>query len=155
MKLYIKQKLMSFKDKFHVYGLHGEERYYVEGDFTLVGKRLHVYDNAGREVAFICHKTPSFPPKFFVSVGGQEVALIEKEFTFARPKYRIVGPGWKVEGEFWTHNYRITKNDRTVVRISKQLFTIGDSYELDIESPEDEIVALAVVLAIDCVLATK
>jgi hypothetical protein len=29
--------------------------------------------------------------------------------------------------------------------------TWGDSYELDILNPEDEIVALAVVLTIDCV----
>ena len=30
--------------------------------------------------------------------------------------------------------------------------TWGDSYELNIANPEDEIVALAVVLTIDCVM---
>ena len=35
--------------------------------------------------------------------------------------------------------------------ISKGWMTWGDSYELDIADPADEIVALAVVITIDCV----
>ena len=33
--------------------------------------------------------------------------------------------------------------------------TWGDSYELNITNPQDELVALAVVLTIDCVLAAQ
>ena len=33
--------------------------------------------------------------------------------------------------------------------------TWGDSYELDISHPQDEILALAVVLTIDCVMAAQ
>ena len=47
------------------------------------------------------------------------------------------------------------KNGSPIVSINKEWFTWGDCYELDIENPEDEIVALAVVLAIDCVLAMQ
>ena len=36
--------------------------------------------------------------------------------------------------------------------IKQKVFSWGDSYELDIADPEDEIVALAVVLTIDCVM---
>ena len=36
--------------------------------------------------------------------------------------------------------------------IKEKVFSWGDSYELDIADPEDEIVALAVVLTIDCVM---
>lgn len=35
--------------------------------------------------------------------------------------------------------------------IKEKVFSWGDSYELDIRNTEDEIVALAVVLTIDCV----
>ena len=47
--------------------------------------------------------------------------------------------------------YEITKAGRTIVTISKKWMTWGDSYELNIANPADEIVALAVVLTIDCV----
>lgn len=44
------------------------------------------------------------------------------------------------------------QSGRTIVSISKEWMTWGDSYELNITNPSDEIVALAVVLKIDCVM---
>ena len=155
MKLYIKQKIFSWNDKFSVFDANGEERYFVEGEFFSWGKKLHVYDSAQREAAFIRQEVFTFLPKFIVSVDGQEIAEIVKEFTFFKPKYRIDGLGWAIDGDFWDHDYEITKNGSTIVSISKEWFTWGDCYELDIERPEDEITALAVVLAIDCVLEAQ
>ena len=155
MKLYIKQKIFSWNDKFSVFGENGEERYFVEGELFSWGKKLHVYDNVRREAAFIRQELFTFMPKFIVAVNGQDIAEIVKEFTFFKPRYRIDGLGWEIDGDFWDHDYEITKNGHTIVRLSKEWFTFGDCYELDIESQEDEIVALAVVLAIDCVLATQ
>jgi len=155
MKLYIKQKIFSWNDKFSVFDANGEERYFVEGEFFSWGKKLHVYDSAQREAAFIRQEVLTFLPKFIVSVDGQEIAEIVKEFTFFKPKYRIDGLGWVIDGDFWDHDYETTKNDSTIVSISKEWFTWGDCYELDIESQEDEITALAVVLAIDCVLEAQ
>lgn len=155
MKLYIKQKVFSWNDKFSVYDANGAERYFVEGEFFSWGKKLHVYDNAQREAAFIRQEVLTLMPKFIVSINGQDIAEIVKEFTFFRPKYRIDGLGWEIDGAFWVHDYTITQNGRPIVSISKEWFTWGDCYELDIENPEDEIVALAVVLAIDCVLEAQ
>ncbi len=42
-----------------------------------------------------------------------------------------------------------------IVTIPKEWMTWGDCYELDIADGEDEILALAVVLAIDCVMAAQ
>lgn len=155
MKLYIKQKIFSWNDKFSVYDETGAERYFVAGELFSWGKKLHVYDHVQREAAFIRQELFSLMPKFIVSVDGQDIAEIVKEFTFFKPKYRIDGLGWEIDGDFWDHDYEITKNGRTIVSLSKEWFTWGDCYELNIESPEDEIVALAVVLAIDCVLAAQ
>lgn len=155
MKLYIKQKIFSWNDKFSVYDENGTERYFVEGELFSWGKKLHVYDHARGEAAFIRQEVFTLMPKFIVSVNGQDIAEIVKEFTFFKPRYRIDGLGWEIDGDFWDHDYEITKNGRTIVSLSKEWFTWGDCYELDIESQEDEIVALAVVLAIDCVLAAQ
>jgi len=155
MKLYMKQKIFSWNDKFSVYDANGEEHYFVEGELFSWGKKLHVYDRVRREAAFVRQELFTFLPKFIVSIGGQDIAEIVKEFTFFKPKYRIDGLGWEIDGDFWDHEYEIKKNGRTIVSLSKEWFTWGDCYELDIENPEDEIVALAVVLAIDCVQAAQ
>lgn len=155
MKLYIKQKFFSWKDKFTVYDEHGADKYYVEGEFFSFGKKLHIYDLNGREVAYIEQKILSFLPRFFVYVNGTEVAEIVKQFSLFRPRYSIEGLGWEIDGDFWAHDYVITQNGRTIVTIAKEWMTWGDSYELDISNEFDEIVALAVVLTIDCVMATQ
>lgn len=53
------------------------------------------------------------------------------------------------------HEYQITQHGRPIVTIAKEWMTWGDSYELDIRDPKDEIVALAVVLTIDCVMESN
>jgi len=155
MKLYIRQKVFSWGDKFTVMNDHGEDRYYVEGEIFSWGKKLHVYDLNGNEAAFIQQKVFSFLPRYFVYVDGEQVAEIVKEFTFLFPRYSIEGLGWDIEGRFMAHDYEITQGGRPIVTIHKEWMTWGDCYELDIADPNDEIVALAVVLTIDCVLASN
>ncbi len=152
MKLYIKQKVFSWGDKFTVKDVSGRDRYYVEGEVFSWGRKLHVYDMGGREAAFIKQEVFSFLPRYYVFVGDEQVAEIVKEFSFFFPKYSIEGLGWSIDGRFTAHDYEITKSGRPIVTISKEWMTWGDSYELDIADPHDEIVALAVVLTIDCVM---
>ncbi len=152
MKLYIKEKVFSWGDKFTVMDQMGNDKYIVEGEVLSWGKKLHVYDMAGKEIAFIKQEVMSFLPRYYVFCDGKEVAEIKKEFSFFFPRYSIEGLGWEIEGRFMLHEYEITQNGRTIVSINKEWMTWGDSYELDIVNPADEIVALAVVLTIDCVV---
>ena len=152
MRLLMQQKVFSWVDRFAVRDSDNRDKYYVEGELFSWGKKLHVYDLFNNEVAFIQQKVFSFLPRFFVFVNGNQVAEIVKEFTFFRPRYSIVGPGWTIEGDFFSHDYRIEENGRNIVTITKEWFTWGDFYSLDIENPRDEIMALAVVLTIDCVM---
>ena len=151
MKLYIKEKVFSWGDKFTVKDAYGEDKYIVEGEVFTFGKKLHVYDKHGREVAFIKQEVWSFLPRYYVFCGDRQIAEIKKEFTFLFPRYTIDGLGWEIDGSFMAHDYQITKQGRKIVTISKEWMTWGDSYELDIADPADELVALAVVIAIDCV----
>lgn len=152
MKLYIKQKVFSWKDKFYVKDEQGNDRYYIEGELFSLGKKLHIYDMNNNELAFIHQKVLSFLPRFFVFVGGTQIAEIVKEFTFFRNKYRIDGLGWEVDGDFMDHDYEITHGGRPIVTINKEWLTWGDSYVLDIADNVDPVNALSVVLAIDCVI---
>ena len=151
MKLYIKEKVFSWGDKFTVKDAYGEDKYIVEGEVFTFGKKLHVYDRSGREVAFIKQEVWSFLPRYYVFCGDRQIAEIKKEFTLLFPRYTIEGLGWEIDGSFMAHDYQITKQGRKIVTISKEWMTWGDSYELDIADPADELVALAVVIAIDCV----
>lgn len=159
MKLYIKQKVFSWKDKFTVKDVDGNDRYMVEGEFFTIGRKLHVYDMAGREVIYIAQEVWAWLQQYHVHVAGSHAADVKQEFTWFRPKYEISGPscpGWTVDGSFWEHEYEVRdENGQVIVRISKEWMTWGDSYELDIADPAHEQLALAIVLAIDCAKANQ
>ncbi len=151
MKLYIKEKVFSWGDRFTVKDVSGNDRYLVQGEVFSWGKKLHVCDMAGNEVAYIRQKVWSFLPRYEVFCGDRRIAAIQKEFSFLFPRYYIEGLDWEVSGSLSEHNYQITRNGSPIVTIRKEWMTWGDSYELDFANPADELTALAVVLAIDCV----
>lgn len=156
MKVYMKQKVFSWGDKFSIYDASGKEVYYVQGEIFSFGKKLHIYGLDGRELAFIGQQLLTFLPKYTIYRGGCEVAEVIKEFTLFKQKYSVEGFGWQVEGDFWQHEYEITDGYRSVVSVSKEWMTWGDSYEIEVKDGVDEINALATVLVIDsCIEASQ
>ena len=151
MRLYMKEKVFSWNERFTVKDENGWDKYFVEGEFFSLGKKLHLLNVHGEEVAFIQQRLFTLMPRFSVTVAGRELAEIRKEFTLFFQRYVIDGLGWEIDGDVWAHDYVIRKNGRTIVRITKEWLTWGDSYVLDILDPADELVALAVVLTVDCV----
>ena len=103
MKLYIKQRVFSWKDKFSVFDENENLQYFAESEVFTFGKKLHLFDACGMEVSFISETVTFFMPRFSIIRNGEEVAEVVREFTFFRPKYRIDGLGWRVEGEVFDH----------------------------------------------------
>ena len=84
---------------------------------------------------------------------GKKFLDIEKRLSFFRQIYIIEGLDWIIEGDITSHEYEIKQGTNLVASISKKWFKLTDTYEIDIKQDKDEIVALAVVLSIDAVLA--
>ena len=120
MRLYRKETVFSWNDRFTSQDASGRDKYYVEGEIFSLGKKLHLLNIHQEEVAFIQQKLWTLMPRFTVSVRGQEVAEIRKEFTFFIQRYVIDGLGWEIEGDVWAHDYEIYKNGRLIVSITKE-----------------------------------
>ena len=152
MKLYLKQKFFSWKDRAWIKDETGADRYFIEGKAISLGKKLWIMTPSGEQLAFVRQKVWSFLPRFVIEIGGNEVAQIVKKFTFLKPKYEIEGLGWEVQGEFMAHDYTVYEATRPIITIHKKWMSWGDAYELDIASGTNEVLALAVVMAIDAVM---
>lgn len=156
MELYMKQKVFSWGDKFSVYDEMGNEKYYVEGEVFSFGKKLHLYSAAGNELAYIEQKIWTWLPKYNIYRDGNHVAQVVKEFTFFKQEYTVNGPDWKVHGDFFDHDYDVTKDGLMIASVSKEWFTWGDAYKISVAPGVDEATALSVVLVIDaCIEAAQ
>ncbi|MBS3986328.1 MAG: LURP-one-related family protein [Erysipelothrix sp.] len=151
MKLYIKQKLFSFKDRFTIKDEHQNDVLQVEGKLFSFGKQLSVSTMDMQEVAFVKQKVFNFLPTFEISLQDQ-VHTLKKQFSFFKPVYQIPSLGLRIEGNFTAHHYSIYKEGDVLANISKAFFSFADSYEVDILNDQDRDMVIAVVLAIDAVL---
>lgn len=151
MKLYIKERVFSWGDKFDVWDENGDVQYTVAGEVFTWGKKLHVYDATGRERIYIQQELLTWMPCYHIFIDGQEALQIRRKFTFFRPQYYIEGLNWQIDGDYFGHNYRITQNGRMVAEIEKAWMRWGDSYELTFTDATTILPALAAIITIDCI----
>lgn len=152
MNLYMKQRIFCWGDKFSIYDEAGNECYHVEGEVFTFGKKLHLYDGNHIEQAFVKQRFLNFPPKYEVLKDGMHVTDVVKEFTFFRQEYTVNAFGWKVHGNFLSHDYEITDGTSTIASVSKKWFVLGDAYEIAISNDANAVLVLAIVLVIDAFL---
>ncbi len=153
MKLYIKEKALSIKDKFFVRDEKGNKVYEIRRKFEpAIGLKLYIFDMDGNELAYIKEKAISVKPKFRVFVGGKQTATITKKIVALRPKYEIEELGWTVKGNILEHNYKIAGPKGEAMNIHKGRLTFSDSFVLDFSDEKHILEALATILAIDCVM---
>lgn len=148
MRLLFKQRFFSWFDSYDIYDEDGSTVYVVKGELSW-GHRLQIYDAYGTPVGTVQEKVLTWMPKFELYIGEHMVGVLEKEFTFFRPKFHLDCNGWTVEGDFWEWDYTVTDGRRTVMSLSKELWNWTDTYSMDIPRTEDALLCLMIVLAID------
>ena len=149
MKMLFKQKLFSWFDSYDIFDENGESLYTIKGQFGF-GHRFKVIDNNGREVGYVKQRIWTWLPKFDIFVNDELVGTIKKEFTFLKHKFTIDYKGWKVEGDFLGWDYKVFDGSgNNIARVSKKLFKLTDTYEIDVTNPQDALSVLLLVLAID------
>ena len=149
MKLLIKQRVFSWTDTYDIYDESGNPKYFVKAEFFTLGHQLHVYDKYQREIGFISQKIFHMLPQFEIHINGQVLGRVRKEFTFLKPRYQVECRGWDVSGNFMGWDYDVTERGQMVAHISKELFHWGDTYVINFVRPEDEVMVLLLVIAID------
>ena len=149
MKLLFKERLFSWLDSYDVYDEAGNAVYTVQGVLSW-GHCLKIFDAQGAEVGVVKEEVLTFLPRFELTIGGEYVGEIRKEFTFFRPAFTVDYNGWSIEGDLWEWNYVVADSDgRPVMTVNKELFNWTDTYVLDVADPKDALAGLMVVLAID------
>ena len=151
--LYVKQKVFSIGEKFTVTDGAGTVRYFVQGSFVRIPKSFSITSPDGTEVARVAHEPFALLPRFTVDVGGTRQMTIRKQWSVFKPRYAIDAPGLQVDGDWWNLNFTVTRQGEQVARIHQELFTWGDTYEIDVNDEALEVLMLALVVAVDRVKA--
>lgn len=152
MILFMKEKDTAFKDRFFVKDEQGNTVYVIEGKAFSLSRKLTIFDSHDRELAQVQKKPFALTPKYAVIIEGEEVAELSKESSlFGKPYYKVEGPNWTVDGDIWDRDYKIRRNMNVIIDVSRALLQ-KDTYKIDIHKDINPLMAVAVVLAVDCIL---
>jgi uncharacterized protein YxjI len=132
---------------------HGRPVLHVDGKVLSLRNRLVLRDPEGREVAQVQRKLIAMRPTYQISIAGQQAAEVRKRlFTPFGDRFTIDVPGpddLEMEGDLLDHEFTIRRGGQTVTTVSKQWFSMRDTYAVDIAADQDDLLILASVLALD------
>lgn len=154
MRYQMRHKLFSIGTDFVVQDDTGQDRFIVTRQLLSLGHRLTFRDPAGDEVLAIQQRLLTFRPTYEILKGGQEVAEVKKQLTFFHEEFTVDIPGpadLLVEGDFTNHEYTISRQGRPVAQVSKQWFSLVDTYGVDIQPGEDDPLLLACAVIVDTI----
>jgi uncharacterized protein YxjI len=151
----MRERILSWGDDFRIRDAEGRDVYYVDGKVFSFGDKLSFRNPAGTELAFIDQKLMSIGPQYEIIRGGRTVAVVKKKlFTLLRARFTVDVPGpddLEAQGNFLDHEYVFERHGREVARVSKKWFSLADTYAIEIDEGEDDVLILASAVVIDLV----
>jgi uncharacterized protein YxjI len=151
----MRERILSWGDDFTIKDADGNEAFHVDGKVFSFGDKLTFKDSSGTEVLRINQKLLSFGPLYEIIRGGETVAAVKKHlFTLFRARFTVDVPGpddLEARGNFLDHEYTFTRHEREIARVSKKFFSLADTYAIDIDDGEDNVLILAAAVVIDLV----
>ena len=150
----IRQKLFSIGDDFWIENQDGQKVFKVDGKALRLRKTLIFEDMEGEKLCQIQERW--LPIKETMEIEdphGVQMAVVKKALiTPLRDKWDVKvkgGPDLDVQGDFLDHEYAIKQGWSKVAEVSKKWFRLTDTYGVEIDSGQNDILILAIAVAID------
>ena len=150
----MRQKLVAFGDDFWIENEAGQRVFKVDGKMLRVRDTLFFEDTQGQTLCKIQEKLVRIKDtKVIEGPNGETLATVKKALiTPLRDRWVVKigdGPDLDVQGNVINHQYTIGEGRSSVAEISKRWFRLADTYGVQIQPGQNDIVILAVTVAVD------
>lgn len=148
--LYIPQNTLLKSTEYDVADEKKRNVWHISGSL-IKGEKVDIYTYDGTYAASIIKQSGLFGgTKFQINVNGTPFETVKKKNIATGVKYEMTKSGWKLDGDYIKGEYRLlTVHDGLVMTHTKRWFGWGETYILDFNRKEDELMCLCVALSID------
>ncbi len=154
-KYYLKQKVLSFRDRYKIFDENEVVQYHCEGQFFSIRNKMDFIKTSTDEVLYHFQRILlAFLPAYkLLDKNGNEVAVGRQKFSFMKKNAEIQSQigDFTVDGNFIAHNFSIQKDGQEVASIQKKWLAWGDSYEILIIDEQNTEFLLALIIMIDAI----
>ena len=150
----IRQKMLSIGDDFWIENQEGDRAFKVDGKALRLRKTLFFEDLNGNKLAKIQERLLAIKDTMVVEdAEGNQLAVIKKGLIAPLGDHWTVavrgGPDLDVQGNLLDHEYSISERRQKIAEVSKKWLSLTDTYGVEIGEGQNDILILAIAIAID------
>jgi len=149
----MRERMLSIGDDFWIENDAGDRVFKVDGKALRIRQTLAFEDMDGNELLRIQERKLRVRDTMAIERDGEAVATVRKAIVGPfreRFKAEFAGGGeYEVKGNIVDHEYEFERDGREVATVSKRWFRVRDSYGVEIAPGEDDVLVLAIAVAID------
>jgi len=149
----MRENLISFGDDFWIETQRGRRAFFVDGKALRVRDTLNFKDLQGRTLCQIQEKMLRVRDTMEIERDGVGNITVKKALiTPLRDRFTADVPGQgqiEIQGNIVSHEYTMERGGRRVAEVSKKWLRVADTYTVEISPGEDDILILAITVAID------
>jgi uncharacterized protein YxjI len=155
VKRYImRQKIVAIGDDFYIENEHGERVFHIDGKVLTIRDTLVFQDMQGRQLCRIKEQLVKIKDTMNIEgPDGENIATVKKDLiNVLRDHFTVKikgGSDLDIKGNVFDFDYRIREGRHDVARVSKKLFRIKDTYGVEIQPGQNDVLILAVTVALD------
>ena len=150
----IRQKMFSIGDDFWIENQDGRKVFKVDGKALRLRKTLIFEDMNGNKLCKIQERLLAIKDTMVVEdADGHQMAVIKKGLIAPLGDHWTVtvrgGPDLDVQGNILDHEYSILQRRDKIAEVSKKWLSLTDTYGVEIDEGQNDILILAIAIAID------
>jgi uncharacterized protein YxjI len=150
----LREDLISIGDDFWIEDEDGQRVFRVDGKVLRISKTYEFLDMAGRLLCRIKERLLTIKDTMEIEdAEGKEMAVVRKALISPlRDRWTVKvrnGPDLDVQGNILDHEYAIRQGRRNIAQVSKKWFRLTDTYGVEIDEGQNDILILAIAVAMD------
>ena len=142
---------LPLADKFTVNDESNNERFTAKGNKLKLG----VYDSSEKLLATLSETSKRVIGRrgwhYSIEVNGNTVCEVIHKTKAIGIGIEITGLPWVLDYDNITADHTLRHGDDVIMTITDKVAFLGESYDVEVFDAENELICVAIVLAIDCI----
>ena len=153
MRYAVRERIFAIGDDFWITDGQGNRVFLVDGKALRLRETLELKDDSGTVLATVRKKLIAMRDTMEIDMGGQAVATVRRVLVSPLHHRSIIelagGQELEAAGNILDKEFEITGNGQVLARISRAWLTVRDMYGVDVAPGQDDVLMLAVAVALD------
>lgn len=155
--LYTEMNLHATHQRIDIKDEQGQLLYWTKSAVIAIKGKTEIFDAAENVVANLEKKIVSLHEKHFITMAdGRQFTLSNEIFHLFKDVTNIVELGWQLKGNIIGLNFTLLdQNGEPVAVIGHKMVSLHDRYSIDLYQPQQEKVVVAIVIALQKMIAAR